>query len=100
MSFDELQELLFLSLDDGTIDDGELLLSYEEFRQKNPELLYEIMEGWKLKTWITPNVWLSLELRKETYQFLLKHSKYRTASHAINEVLWATWKASVSCLED
>lgn len=50
MSFDELQELLFLSLDDGTIDDGELLLLYEEFRQKNPELLYEIMEGWKLKT--------------------------------------------------
>ena len=38
MSFDELQELLLLSHDDGTVDDEELLLLYKEFSPKNPDL--------------------------------------------------------------
>ena len=41
MSFHELQELLLLSHDDGVIDDEELLLLYEEFSPKNPDVSYE-----------------------------------------------------------
>ena len=43
-SFHALQELLFLSHDDGTIDDGELLLLYEEFSPKNPDITYGRLE--------------------------------------------------------
>ena len=40
-SFHELRELLLLSYDDGTIDDEEFLLLYEEFKPKNPDFSYE-----------------------------------------------------------
>ena len=41
MSFYELQELLLLSHDDGTINNEELLLLYEEFLPKNPDFTHE-----------------------------------------------------------
>ena len=80
----ELQERLFLGQDHGPIDGEELLLLYEEFLPKNPDFSYD---NYGRLDFNDMNVWPILGLRRETYNFLLKHFKYRPGSHATNEVL-------------
>ena len=102
VSFEEFRLLLVLYYDAKLISDEDFVVLYEMFQSTNSSFPYYEYPRFDLNNMNDAECKLkrNLDLRRKTYQLLLKLCRFRRPSSWTREAWWMEWKAFACCSDD